>query len=204
MSREESGELLDRFSNGDAGALDRLIALHLPALRAFVRVRCGPRLRAKESAGDLVQSVCRELLEDAGKFRHQGEGAFKAWLFAAAARKVADRADYWQAAKRDPEREVPIAHDRSTARGGDLELLAIWKRSCSPSQALMAREAIAAIETALDELPDDYREAILLSRVVGLSRAEVATAMGKTEDSVRHLLFRGLARLSEKLDGVES
>ncbi len=202
MTSDRSAELVQRLSKGDDAALDQLLALHLPALRAFVRVRCGPALRARESAGDLVQSVCRELLQDASKFQHRGEGAFKAWLFAAAARKVADRADYWHAAKRDGAREVALEKKDDATRGGDLELLAVYKRSCSPSQALMAREAIAAIERALDELPPDYREAVLLSRVVGLSRAEVAQTMNRTQDSVRHLLFRGLAQLSEKLDGA--
>jgi RNA polymerase sigma factor (sigma-70 family) len=78
-------------------------------------------------------------------------------------------------------------------------LLEVYRRSASPSQVAMGRESLERIESAFDELPEDYGEAVVLSRVLGLPRAEVARRMGRSEVSVRHLLFRGLAQLARKL-----
>jgi len=59
----------------------------------------------------------------------------------------------------------------------------------------MAFEEIERVEAAFDKLSDDYRQVILLSRIVGLSHREVAREMGRNEAAVRKLLSRALARL---------
>lgn len=184
-------ELVKRAANGDQAAVGELVARHLIRIRAFLRLRCGAALRAKESATDLAQSVCHDVIRNLDGFRWEGQAQFEGWLCLAAFRKVSDRAAYWGTARRDVAREAP---------NGDGALLDLYRRSASPSQIVSGREEIEKIERAFDELPDDYREVILLSRVVGLSREEVATRMGRTEDSVRNLLFRGLAQLSRKLE----
>ncbi len=176
------------FARGDEAALERLIAAHLPGLRAFVRVRLGPALRAKESGSDVVQSVCREVLEHMDRFQHPGEGAFRAWLYTTAMRKISNRAEYFTAAKRDVAREV---HDS--------QVLGAYQAMPTPSQFAMGREALERIESSLDALSEDQREVVLLTRIVGLSRAEVAERMERTEASVRSLLTRALAELSDRL-----
>jgi len=183
--------LVERAAAGDSRAIHLLIQQHVIPLRAFVRLRCGAALRAKESASDLVQSACRDVLQNMGTFRWEGEASFRSWLYTAASRKVADRAEYWQAARRDM--------DREESRDSDQALLQLYRRSASPSQVAMGRESLDRIEAAFDELPEDHRDAVVLSRVLGLSRAEVAMRMGRSEDSVRHLLFRGLAQLGRRL-----
>ena len=186
---EPSARLVQAAARGDAEAVRALVEDHLPRLRAFVRLRCGAALRARESASDLVQSACRDVLANLDGFRWEGEAAFRSWLYTAAARKVADRAEYWQAQRRDAARDAP----------DERALLEVYRRSATPSQVAMGRESLERIESAFDELPDDYREAVVLSRVLGLPRAEVARRMGRTEVSVRHLLFRGLAQLGRRL-----
>ena len=190
LEGEPSARLVQAAARGDAEAVRALVEDHLPRLRAFVRLRCGATLRARESASDLVQSACRDVLANLDGFRWEGEAAFRSWLYTAAARKVADRAEYWQAQRRD------IARDDL---GDERALLEVYRRSATPSQVAMGRESLERIESAFDELPDDYREAVVLSRVLGLPRAEVARRMGRTEVSVRHLLFRGLAQLGRRL-----
>ena len=60
----------------------------------------------------------------------------------------------------------------------------------------MGREDLERIERAFAELPEDYREVILLSRLVGLSHREIAEDWGRKEGAIRVLLHRALARLS--------
>ena len=103
---DQTRRLVDSASHGDASAVDQLLMQHLPQLQAFVRLRMGPQLRAKEGSADLVQSTCREVLEHIDRFQYRGEENFRRWLFTTALRKVLKRAAYYRAGKRDVQREA--------------------------------------------------------------------------------------------------
>lgn len=183
---------------GDQATVDRLLERHLPAVRAFVRVHLGPRLRARESASDVVQSVCRELLTHRGRFQHGGEQGFAAWLFTTARRKIANRVRDLDRDKRDPRREAGQLVD------GDLADLGVaYARISSPSGKALRAEEIARLEAAMDRLPAPQAEVISLAHLVGLSRAEIGVRMGKSEEAVRTLLHRAMARLSILLGDPE-
>ena len=178
-------------SDRDPSDVERLLSEHLPGLRAFVRLRMGPVVRAREGESDVVQSACREVLLRADRFQHGGDAGFRHWLYTTALRKIVDKHARHTADKRDVRRE----------RGEqDAELLAAYHAFASPSQLASAREELARIESAFARLSDDHREVVLLSRVVGLSRAEVAASMERSEASVRNLLHRALAHLGQLLE----
>jgi RNA polymerase sigma-70 factor (subfamily 1) len=174
----------------DPVALEALLQSYLPRLRAFVRSRLVPELRVRESSLDVVQSVCRELLEHRDRFRYQGEGPFRGWLFTAAANKVSEKLRFHHQARRDLDREA--------SAGTSLPPLAAGS-SVSPSYAAIANEQIETLEAALDALGPAEREVITLSRLAGLPMATVADHLGKTESAARKQLGRALARLSVEL-----
>lgn len=188
-------QVVESASRGDEAAMDTLIERHLPRLRAYVRLRMGAQLRAKESASDLVQSACREVLEHLDRYQHRGEANFRRWLFTTAARKVRDRVDFYRAEKRDVGREIS---PRDTS-GGDA-LAAVYADFVTPSADLDMRERVAGLEAAFDRLPEDYREVITLARIVGLPHREVGEAMGRSETASRMLLYRALAELAAELE----
>jgi RNA polymerase sigma-70 factor (ECF subfamily) len=187
-------------AEGDRAAVDELIARYLPDLRAFVRLRAGPLVRAREADSDIVQSVCREVLQHMDRFRFPGDSAFKQWLFATALRKISNRRDHHLAQKRDVSREIPIDAGRGS---GDEQLLVCYGSFSTPSHGAMVREEMERVETAFEELTEEQREVITLAHVVGLSRAEIAEKMGRSEGAVRVLLHRSLARLSDLLGDGE-
>lgn len=195
----DSGEQA-RTSRDDSADVEAELARHLPGLRAFVRLRMGPELRAKESASDLVQSTCREVLQHAERFHTGGEAGFRHWLFTTALRKVHNRVDYYRAGKRDLAREVDAHGDV----GRDDSLASLYQTFSTPSRSLMARERIEEIEAAFDELSEPHREVILLSRIVGLPHDEVARAMGRSVQATRSLLHRALADLADRLESGSS
>jgi RNA polymerase sigma-70 factor (ECF subfamily) len=158
-------------------------------------------MRAKESTSDLAQSVCREVLEHLDRYQYQGEEGFKYWLYTTALRKIADRHKYYGAEKRDAAREVQPA-EHSAAANID-QLIDCYRSVFTPSQNAMRREDIERLEAAFDQLPEDQREVISLAHIVGLSRAEIAERMGRTDGAVRTLLWRGLATLAELVDDRE-
>ena len=194
MDRRSLDELTEAAARGDRAAVDELLVRHLPDLRAYIRLRAGGALRARERESDLVQSVVREVIEHAGRFRHGGEGAFRNWLFTTAMRKLVNRNAFHRAERRDAARVDAVASPDQLG-----ELGTAYARFATPSRAACSAEEIARIERAFAALPDDYREVILLSRVVGLDRAGVAAQMGRTESSIRNLLHRALAKLGSDL-----
>ncbi|MFG0317663.1 MAG: sigma-70 family RNA polymerase sigma factor [Planctomycetota bacterium JB042] len=199
MTTADSRPLLERVRRGDAGAIEGLIERHLPGLRAYVRLRCGAELRARESASDIVQSACRDVLENLDRYRWNGEAGFRAWLYATALRKIVDRAHYWNAEKRDVRREVPLAHGVLGSEAGDGSLADVYASVCSPSRDAAAREQLERLEAAFDALTDDQREVIVLARVVGLAHGEIAERLGCSPDAARQRLFRALSALSAAL-----
>jgi len=192
---ESTERLVERACAGDRVALEALVERNLPGLRAFVRLRAGAEMRAREGESDIVQSTCREILEHADGFVYPGEAGFRKWLYTTALRKVLNKTEFHRAAKRDVRREQKPADTR-----GDEALLGCYKTIATPSQAAVAREELERIEAAVEQLPEDYREVLVLSRIVGFSRSEVAEQMNRSESAVSNLLHRALAQLARLLE----
>jgi RNA polymerase sigma-70 factor (ECF subfamily) len=189
--------LIARARAGDAHAAESLLCRHLPALRAFIRLRSDRRLRDRESVSDLVQSVCREVLQDLPDFAVASDAAFRHWLYTSALRKILDRKKYWGTEKRDPRREQSL--DAAGPATRDELLLQTYRGIGTPSRHASLREEVERLEAAFDELPDDYREVLTLAKVVGLSHREIAERLGRSEEAARQLLSRARARLARLL-----
>jgi RNA polymerase sigma-70 factor (ECF subfamily) len=193
---QQTASLVAAAQKQDRGAVEQLLVRHLPSLEAFVRLRMGPVLRGLMTAPDLVQSVCREALEDLGGFEFRGEAPFRHWLFVRAENKLREKHRFHHAEKRDRDKQVAIP-DATTA-------LSAYQTLVTPSKDLEVKEAMRRVEAAFDQLPDDYREAITLHKLCGLSHAEIADKMNKSEGAVRNLVYRGISRLALLVDGGDT
>ncbi|MEM7198903.1 MAG: sigma-70 family RNA polymerase sigma factor [Planctomycetota bacterium] len=167
---------------------EALLRQHLPGLREFLSRRAGALIASKESSADLAQSVCREVLERLERRECSSDEGFRQWLFRTAERKLVDRARYWNARRRDPRRE-------ESPDPAEIEALL-----STPSHDAIIREDFERARNAFAALPDAYRQVIVLARVEGLDTAAIAARMGKKQGTVRSLLCRGLAMISEAVD----
>lgn len=192
---DDTSDLAAAAARGDSQAVEQLLERHLPGLRAFVRLRVGREVRAKESSSDLVQSVCREVLQNIERFQHPSPAAFRQWLYTTALRKIVNRAEYWRAEKRAGGREQALASEADEQR-----LLDCYHSFSTPSRAAIVREEVERVERAFEKLTEEQRQVVTLAHVVGLSRADIAREIGKSEGAVRVTLHRALARLSELLE----
>jgi RNA polymerase sigma-70 factor, ECF subfamily len=192
-------ELLHKASRGDPPALKTLLERHLDGLHAYIRLQAGDLIRRKESVSDLVQSVCCEVLQEADNFDYQGEPQFRRWLYTAALHKVIDKNRYYRAGKRDAKREVS-REQISEGSAQDSRLLHAYGDFCTPSREAIVQEELTRIEVAFQELPEHYREVITMSRIWRFTNSQIADELNKTEDSVRMLLGRALARFSSLLE----
>jgi RNA polymerase sigma factor (sigma-70 family) len=81
------------------------------------------------------------------------------------------------------------------------ETLNVAKDEPGPDRVLMARDELARLQVVLDRLPPRCREAILLRRIEGLSRREIAARMGISEYTVAEYLTHSMCALADMLYG---
>ena len=196
MSERDTRGLFDDATRGDADALDELVARNLPALHAFVRLNMPVGVHRREETVDVVQSACREVLQDIDGHEWSSETTFRRWLFVSAEAKLKDRARHWRRQKRDAARDIAMPESPWESF--------IAAHAPSPSREAMAREQVERLEDAFAELGEDDRRVVLLARVVGLSSAEIGEEVGLTDAAVRKKLARATARLALRLGKSDS
>jgi len=173
-------------------SLGERILASLPGLTRFVRRRMGPELCSRESASDIVQSTCRELLRSASGYEERGEQCFQNWIRSAAEHKLANRARHWRAACRG-DGEESIEADSGTSEPAS-------PATEGPLQESLLREEAERFRRAFESLPEEYRRVIVRFQVDGASQAVIARELGRTSDAVRKLIARAMARLSSALE----
>ncbi|MBM3989774.1 MAG: sigma-70 family RNA polymerase sigma factor [Planctomycetes bacterium] len=197
MTSNEPRPPADGTPDDERGPFDvpRELQRHLPGLRAFLRARAGPGVRARLRNSDLVQAVCVEVLEHAPCASFANTAAFRGWLYTTAMRKLVDNKRWLTAEKRDMARDRPLGEQQ----GEEDASFVAFASELTPSMEVIGRERVRQIEAALDALPEAQREVLLLARMVGLTHAEIAAQTGRTETSCRQILRRALLKLGEEL-----
>jgi len=194
-------EETDEVRRAPRSSLAERILGSLPGLTRFVRRRMGADLSARESASDIVQSTCRELLRSASTFEDRGEASFQRWVQSAAEHKLQNRARHWRAQRREGERRA-LQVGASGADDGELETSVEppAPSSSHPSQDAMLREETERLARAFRALPPEYRAVLTRSQIDGATHAEIAHEMNRSPEAVRKLCARAMARLSEMLE----
>jgi RNA polymerase sigma-70 factor, ECF subfamily len=159
-----------RAQGGDADAMRYLYLHFADNIYGYV---CSI-VRDEHDAEDVTQQIFSKLLTSLVRYEPSSV-PFSAWIL-----RVSHNAaiDYMRA-----RRAIPLEEVRSTEE---------------PFSDI-GRERWGDLRTALDTLPSDQRQVVMLRFVVGLSPAEIADRLGRTEDAVHALQHRGRRRLREQL-----
>jgi RNA polymerase sigma-70 factor (ECF subfamily) len=192
----DSQRLLARARAGDRPALGQLLELHRAYLHLLARLEINRQLRSKLGASDLVQETFLEAHRDFGQFRGESPGELLAWLRQILAMNLANQFRRYHGTRR---RDVRLerALTESVTRSSECLAAGLRGPAGSPSQQAARHEEAALLAGALGRLPPDYREALILRNLEGLSFQEVSDRMERSLDSVKKLWARGLARLRE-------
>ncbi len=184
MTREEELKIIKKAQKGDTAAFERLVTEQ----EAFVYNLALRTLRSREDAEDAAQEVFVKAWTSLGSFR--GDSRFSVWLYRITGNVCTDML-------RKRRGEV-ISLTVTDGEGSETEL-EIADSAPTPHEALEQKERSAALNAALDSLPEDYRKALLLRESGGLSYSEIAGALDIDIGTVKSRIFRARKKLCEIL-----
>lgn len=169
-------ELIARAQNGDKQAIGKLYEAYARPIFQYLTYR----VETDAIAEDMLGEVFLKMLRGIKSYRYTG-APLGAWLFRVAANQVADH--YRQRAKlRESELTDQLGSD-----------------SMSPLDEIIHNEERQRIRTALQTLPEDYQNVLVLRFMQDVSHATVAEVMERSESAVRVLQHRALKALQVAL-----
>jgi RNA polymerase sigma-70 factor, ECF subfamily len=169
------GSAIARAKQGDTNALHFLYVRYADDVYGFVN----SIVRDHHEAEDITQNLFAKLMRIIGKYE-QREVPFSAWIL-----RVARNAalDHMRA-----RRQIPFEEVRTTDEGHEQ----------------VGFERFQSLRAALDRLPGDQREVLILRHIAGLTPPEIANVLGKTESSIHGLHHRGRGALQAALRELEA
>ena len=194
-------ELLKQAKAGDRESLGALFKSFAAYLTLLARLQLDGRLLGKIDPADLVQETFLRAQEAFGQFRGTSERELMGWLRQILASRLAKQLRrYCDTEQRNVglERALDANLDRSSF-ALDRALVA---SGSTPSQAASRREQALILADALAQLSADYREVIILHHLQGLTFAQTAARMQRSEDAVEKLWVRSLVALRRQLGGA--
>jgi len=135
------------------------------------------------TAEDLLQETLARINRGLPDFA--GRSSVKTWAFSIATRAAADYL-------RRPERRIEIVEVDEATQHSDTELLSI-------DQQLVVEEMSACVRQVIDSLPEDYRAALVLHDLQGLTAEETAAVCGTSLPTAKIRIHRARLRLKAAL-----
>jgi RNA polymerase sigma-70 factor (ECF subfamily) len=195
--------LLDRARQGEAAAVDDLLARHREPLRRMIDLRLDPALAGRVDASDVVQDVLLEASRRLSDYLRRPVMPFHLWLRHLARDHVIDaHRRHRKAQRRSLDREQPLV-PAALADQSSMELAAqFFDHELTPASAAIRHELERRLQRALGSLGEDDREVVLMRHFEHLSNQEVALALGLTEAAASMRYLRALRRLRALLEST--
>ncbi len=182
-AREPGDEaLMSALAAGDLPALDALMLRWQTPLRAFLF----RHLQNEADALDLAQETFVRIYRHRDRYRPGAR--FTTWMFQIALNLARDHARKHQRRRTDSLETAAPADTAGLAAPGS-----------APDAAARRIEEIAAVRTAIADLPEELREVLVLFEYEEKSHAEIAEILGATPKAVETRLYRARDKLRATL-----
>lgn len=178
MGSPTDEELMERFRDGAQDAFEALFARHSGRVQGFL----ARMVHSAPLAEDLLQATFLSVIRSRG--RYEPGTRFLPWLMTIAANAARD------ALRHQRHVDAYASHEDASAP------TSVQPPSGDPS---MRRHLL----DALQQLPPDHREAVILSKVEGWSFEEIGALRGISAGAARIRAHRGYERLRELLGSLE-
>jgi RNA polymerase sigma-70 factor (ECF subfamily) len=181
---QTDAELVRLAQEGDLDAFAEIVRRHERRLRIVLPRILGDTRDVEEAVQDAFVQAWRNL------DRYRGEAALFTWLY---------RIGVNAALARTRRKEHATADLDSLEAEGATHV----RRELLPEPAAEANELHARVLAALAELPFEYREAVVLRDLAGLSNQEVAVALDIGLAAAKSRIHRGRLQLRDLLESLE-
>ncbi|MBF0161652.1 MAG: sigma-70 family RNA polymerase sigma factor [Magnetococcales bacterium] len=193
--REKSEEPIGK--NHDQMVIDRVLAGEQKAFELLVRQYQGKVISViarmvddPDKVRDLAQETWIKAYRSLPGFR--GEAAFFTWLFRIATNTTKN---HWLARRES----LPLS---SLEEEDGTEYVPPQLRDHeTPERLLLRKEMLENVQSAMDALVPNMKQAILLRDVRGLSYEEIAQELGCPVGTVRSRIFRGRQEIAQRMQG---
>ncbi|WP_242108082.1 RNA polymerase sigma factor [Luteimonas aquatica] len=176
--------LMAAYAGGDVAAFEQLYARHRLRLHRFLL----RQLRDAALADEFFQDVWQRVI--AARLDWKPDGSFSSWLYRIAHNRLGD---HWRALKHRP--PAPDNADERAARIPDPD---------TPERSLSEFEQRRLVQLALDELPEEQREVILLRLEQELTLEEIGAVTGVGRETVKSRLRYAMDKLRTRLGPAEA
>jgi len=184
-------EFIEKLKTGDSAAFDQLVVRYSGDIYAVLF-----RLtQDTEEAADLTQETFLSALKAIKKFR--GEADLKTWLVRIAINESRNRFRWWTSRRREKtfSLDAPVGENQTPFSE------TVSSNSANPEETILQRERENSLTKALSDLPEIFREAVVLCDIEGLSYEEIAAALQINIGTVKSRIARGREELRRKLNG---
>ena len=185
MSELVDTELVERVQGGDKKAFDILVLKYQHKIIQLI----GRYIKDPSEALDVAQEAFIKTYRALAKFR--GDSAFYTWLYRIAINTAKNH--LVSRARRSSENEIDV--QVAEQYEGAVRL----RSHDTPEHILLSEEIASTIRSAIDELPENLRVAIVLREFDGMSYEEIAKVMNCPVGTVRSRIFRAREAIDKKL-----
>ena len=189
---DPDNQLMQKAGSGDRTAFKQLVQKHQRTVTGIIYRYTGNHNEVE----DLAQDIFLKIYKAANSYVPRAQ--FKTWLYKVVANHCLN---FFRSQKRKP---FISSLDQSLAEEYNPHIQRTEEQQKQPELILQQQELHTALKSALSELPERQRMAIILHRFEGLSYKEIATVMGSSLSSVESLIFRAMNNLKEKLSPYKS
>jgi RNA polymerase sigma-70 factor, ECF subfamily len=193
LRADADGPLVERLRREEPAATEELVERYGDRVYRLALRITGSNEDAEEAAQDALWTAARKIAT------FKGESAFGSWLY----RITANAAYQKLRTRRGKSREIALDDVLPTLDqdGRHFEPMDDWSNRVD--EKALQGELRGVLESAIDALPDDYRTALVLHDVEGLSNPDIAEALGISLPAVKSRVHRSRLfvrkRLSEYL-----
>jgi RNA polymerase sigma-70 factor (ECF subfamily) len=193
--RAEEQELVRELKSGSEEAFALLIAQYSQPIYSLI----ARSLRDPSEAADVTQEVFVKVFRKISSFH--GDASLRTWIYRIALHETSNQRRWWNRHKRQELAiDAPLENEE-----GECTCLAemLATEDASPCEQAMRTETRQRVEAALHELPDAYREVVVLREIEGFGYEEIAEILNVNLGTVKSRLTRGRAALREWLKNKE-
>jgi RNA polymerase sigma-70 factor, ECF subfamily len=184
--REIDQTLVERAQQGDKRAFDTLVSKYQRKLSRLI----SRFIRDAGEVEDVTQEAFIKAYRALPAFR--GDSAFYTWLYRIGI-NTAKNYLVAQGRRAPTSTEFDASEAESMVEGEQLRDLN------TPESVIMSRQIVETVNSAMEELPDELRQAIVLRELEGMSYDDIAIAMNCPIGTVRSRIFRAREAVAAKL-----